>query len=58
MGKCEKVAVICLENVKYRVLYDADYVITDKQSVGTLNKVLDELEYSGFILKYNGYGKK
>lgn len=22
MGKCEKVAAICLENVKYRVLYD------------------------------------
>ena len=58
MGKCEKVAVIYPENVKYRVLYDADYVITDKQSVGTLNKVLDELEYRGFILKYIGYGKK
>jgi|GEM_PF-6624974 len=26
MGKCEKVTVICPENVKYRVLYDADYV--------------------------------
>lgn len=28
------------------------------QSSGTLSKVLDELEYCGFILKYNGYGKK
>ena len=29
MGKCEKVAVICSENVKYRLLYDADYVKSD-----------------------------
>ena len=32
--------------------------ITDKQSGGALNKVLDELEYCGFIRRYNGYGKK
>lgn len=32
--------------------------ITDKQSGGALSKVLDELEYCGFIRKYNGYGKK
>ena len=31
--------------------------ITDKQSGGALSKVLDELEYCGFIRKYNGYGK-
>ena len=28
------------------------------QSGGTLSKVLDELEYCGFVRKYNGYGKK
>lgn len=32
--------------------------ITDKQSGGALSKVLDELEYCGFIRKYNGFGKK
>lgn len=31
---------------------------TDKQSNGALSKVLEELEYCGFIRKYNGYGKK
>ena len=31
---------------------------TDKQSNGALSKVLDELEYCGFIRKFNGYGKK
>jgi len=31
---------------------------TDKQSNGALSKVLDELEYCGFIRKYNSYGKK
>lgn len=30
----------------------------DKPSNGALSKVLDELEYCGFIRKYNGYGKK
>ena len=30
----------------------------DVQSGGTLSKVLDELEYCGFVRKYNGYGKK
>ena len=30
----------------------------DKPSNGTLSKVLDELEYCGFIRKYSGYGKK
>lgn len=30
----------------------------DKSSNGALSKVLDELEYCGFIRKYNGYGKK
>lgn len=29
-----------------------------KQSNGALSKVLDELEYCGFVRKYNGYGKK
>mgnify|MGYP003429465932 FL=1 len=29
-----------------------------QQSNGALSKVLDELEYCGFIRKYNGYGKK
>ena len=28
------------------------------QSGGTLSKVLEELEYCGFVRKYNGYGKK
>ena len=28
------------------------------QSNGALSKVLDELEYCGFVRKYNGYGKK
>ena len=31
---------------------------TDKYSNGALSKVLDELEYCGFIRKYNGFGKK
>lgn len=30
----------------------------DVQSSGTLSKTLDELEYCGFIRKYNGYEKK
>ena len=30
----------------------------DKPSNGALSKVLDELEYCGFIRKYSGYGKK
>ena len=30
----------------------------DKPSNGTLSKVLDELEYCGFIRKYSSYGKK
>ena len=30
----------------------------DKNSGGALSKVLAELEYCGFIRKYNGYGKK
>ena len=30
---------------------------TDRQSNGALSKVLDELEYCGFVRKYNGYGK-
>ena len=30
----------------------------DKQSNGALSKVLDELEYCGFIRKYSSYGKK
>nr|MBQ5605162.1 AAA family ATPase [Bacteroidales bacterium] len=33
-------------------------VATDKYSNGALSKVLDELEYCGFIRKYNGFGKK
>ena len=32
--------------------------IIDMRSGGTLTKVLDELEYCGFIRQYNGYGKK
>lgn len=31
---------------------------TDKYSNGALSKVLDELEYCGFIRKYNGFDKK
>lgn len=31
---------------------------TDMYSSGTLSKVLDELEYCGFIRKYNGFDKK
>lgn len=31
---------------------------TDMYSSGTLSKVLDELEYCGFIRKYNGFEKK
>lgn len=31
---------------------------TDQQSNGALSKVLEELEYCGFIRKYTGYGKK
>lgn len=31
---------------------------THKQSGGLLSKVLEELEYCGFVRKYNGYGKK
>ena len=31
---------------------------TDKYSNGSLSKVLDELEYCGFIRKYNGFDKK
>lgn len=31
---------------------------TGKPSNGALSKVLDELEYCGFIRKYSGYGKK
>ena len=30
----------------------------DKPSNGALSKVLDELEYCGFIRKYSSYGKK
>ena len=30
----------------------------DKPSNGALSKILDELEYCGFIRKYSGYGKK
>ena len=33
-------------------------VATDNYSSGTLSKVLDELEYCGFIRKYNGFDKK
>ena len=33
-------------------------VATDKYSNGALSKVLDELEYCGFIRKYNGFDKK
>ena len=31
---------------------------TDMYSSGTLSKVLDELEYCGFVRKYNGFDKK
>lgn len=31
---------------------------TGKPSNGALSKVLDELEYCGFIRKYCGYGKR
>ena len=31
---------------------------TDKYSNGALSKILDELEYCGFIRKYNGFDKK
>ncbi len=30
----------------------------DKQSNGSLSRVLDELEYCGFIRKYNGFGRR
>ena len=50
--------VTALGKKKAGMTRDEIIVATDNYSSGTLSKVLDELEYCGFIRKYNGFDKK
>ena len=50
--------VTALGNKKAGMTREEIIAATDKYSNGALSKVLDELEYCGFIRKYNGFDKK
>ena len=50
--------VTALGKKKAGMTRDEIIAATDKYSNGALSKVLDELEYCGFIRKYNGFDKK
>lgn len=50
--------VTVLGNKKIGMTREEILKATDITSSGAVSKVLDELEYCGFIRKYNGYGKR